>query len=118
MNTPLVSIIIPNYNHAQYLEKRIDTVLNQTYQNIEVIILDDQSTDNSLEVIKKYRNHPKIAQIVVNERNTGNPFKQWDKGIRLATYSARCVENEILISFAGIISENVLLSLIENFHSN
>ena len=84
MNTPLVSIIIPNYNHAQYLEKRIDTVLNQTYQNIEVIILDDQSTDNSLEVIKKYRNHPKIAQIVVNERNTGNPFKQWDKGIRLA----------------------------------
>lgn len=84
MNTPLVSVIIPNYNHAQYLEKRIDTVLNQTYQNIEVIILDDKSTDNSLEVIEKYRNHPKVAQIVVNEQNTGSPFKQWDKGINLA----------------------------------
>ena len=47
MYTPLVSVIVPNYNHAQYLEKRIDTVLNQTYQNIEVIILDDKSKDNS-----------------------------------------------------------------------
>ena len=84
MNTPLVSVIIPNYNHAQYLEKRIDTVLNQTYQNIEVIILDDKSTDNSLEVIEQYRNHPKVAQIVVNEQNTGSPFKQWDMGINLA----------------------------------
>ena len=84
MNTPLVSVIISNYNHAQYLEKRIDTVLNQTYQNIEVIILDDKSTDNSLEVIEQYRNHPKVAQIVVNEQNTGSPFKQWDMGINLA----------------------------------
>lgn len=84
MYTPLVSVIVPNYNHAQYLEKRIDTVLNQTYQNIEVIILDDKSKDNSIEVIEKYRNHPKVAQIILNEQNTGSPFKQWDKGISAA----------------------------------
>ena len=54
---PLVSIIIPNYNHAQYLDERIQSVLKQTYQNFEVIILDDKSTDNSLEVINKYKDN-------------------------------------------------------------
>ena len=115
MNTPLVSVIIPNYNHAQYLEKRIDTVLNQTYQNIEVIILDDKSTDNSLEVIEQYRNHPKVAQIVVNEQNTGSPFKQWDMGINLA--------NGELIWIAESDDYNELIFLEEliaewNRHSN
>ena len=83
-NLPLVSVIIPNYNHAQYLDKRIETVLNQTYQNFEVIILDDNSTDSSLDVLEKYRNHPKVAHIVINEQNSGSPFKQWDKGFNLA----------------------------------
>ena len=82
--TPLVSVIIPNYNHARYLDQRIQTVLNQTYQNFEVIILDDKSTDNSLDVIAKYQNNPHIAQVVVNEQNSGSTFKQWDKGIHLA----------------------------------
>jgi glycosyltransferase involved in cell wall biosynthesis len=81
---PLVSVIIPNYNHAKYLDERIQSVLNQTYQNFEVIILDDLSTDNSKEVIEKYRNAPHVSQIVYNEKNTGLPFKQWDKGISLA----------------------------------
>lgn len=81
---PLVSVIIPNYNHARYLDQRIQTVLNQTYQNFEVIILDDCSADNSLEVIDKYKANPHISQIVVNEKNSGNTFIQWDKGIHLA----------------------------------
>ncbi|MDO5340840.1 MAG: glycosyltransferase family A protein [Bacteroidia bacterium] len=72
---PLVSVIIPNYNHARYLDQRIQTVLNQTYQNFEVIILDDKSTDNSLEVIAKYKVNPHISQIVINEQNSGSPFK-------------------------------------------
>ena len=85
MSNPLVSVIIPNYNHARYLEQRLDSVLNQTYQNFEVIILDDHSTDNSLEVINRYKDNPHIKQIVVNETNSGSTFKQWDKGIHLAT---------------------------------
>ena len=40
MESPLVSVIIPNYNYARFLTKRIDSVLNQTYKNLEVIILD------------------------------------------------------------------------------
>lgn len=84
MFNPLVSVIVPNYNHARYLEQRLDTVFNQTYQNFEVIILDDKSTDNSLEVINRYKDNPHLSQIVVNEQNSGSPFKQWDKGINLA----------------------------------
>ena len=52
--SPTVSVIIPNYNHAPYLKERIDSVLNQTYQDFEVIILDDCSPDNSVEVIEQY----------------------------------------------------------------
>lgn len=83
-NTPLVSVIIPNYNHARYLDQRLQTVLGQTYQNFEVIILDDKSTDNSLDVIAKYKDNPHVSQVVVNEQNSGSTFKQWDKGIHLA----------------------------------
>lgn len=84
MSNPFVSVIIPNYNHAKYLDERIQSVLNQTYQNFEVIILDDKSTDNSLEVINKYKDNPHISYIVVNEENCGSPFKQWHKGFELA----------------------------------
>ena len=83
-NDPVVSVIIPNYNHASFLDERIQSVLNQTYQNFEVIILDDKSTDNSLKIINKYKNNPHISQIVVNEINSGSPFKQWHKGFELA----------------------------------
>lgn len=81
---PLVSVIVPNYNHARYLEQRLDSVFGQTYKNFEVVILDDCSTDNSLEVINRYKNNPHLSQIVVNETNSGNTFKQWDKGFNLA----------------------------------
>ncbi len=82
---PLVSVIIPNYNHAEYLKPRIDSVLNQTYENIEVIILDDCSTDNSANVIMHYANHPRVKKIIFNDVNSGSTFKQWEKGISLAS---------------------------------
>ena len=47
---PLISVIIPNFNHAPYLKQRIDSVLSQTYDNLEVILLDDCSRDNSGEI--------------------------------------------------------------------
>lgn len=81
---PLVSVIIPNYNHAHYLKQRLDSVFNQTYQNFEVIILDDCSTDNSLAIIEQYQDNPHLSQIVVNEVNSGSPFKQWNRGFSLA----------------------------------
>ncbi len=80
----MISVLIPNYNHAPYLQLRIDTILNQTFTDFEVIILDDCSTDNSRNVIEGYRNHPKVSNIVYNETNSGSVFKQWTKGIALA----------------------------------
>lgn len=84
MSQPLVSVIVPNYNHARYLEQRLDCIFGQTYTNFEVIILDDKSTDYSLEVISRYKDNPHLSQIVVNEVNSGSAFKQWDKGVSLA----------------------------------
>lgn len=80
----MVSVIIPNYNHARYLDERILSVLNQTYQYFEVIILDDCSTDNSREVMERYRANEHVSHIIYNDINSGSTFKQWDKGISLA----------------------------------
>lgn len=79
-----VSIIIPNYNHKVYLRERIDSILIQTYQKFEVIILDDCSTDDSREIIEQYRQSPKVTQIIYNKKNGGSTFKQWQKGIELS----------------------------------
>ncbi len=81
---PKVSVILPNFNHVEYLKQRIDTILNQTFQDFEVIMLDDCSTDNSRQIIELYRNHPKVSQIVYNEVNGGTSYKQWYKGIQYA----------------------------------
>jgi glycosyltransferase involved in cell wall biosynthesis len=81
---PKVSIIIPNYNHAVFLEQRLQTVLQQTFQAFEVILLDDASTDRSQEFLKSYENHPKVSCLLINEKNSGSPFRQWQKGIAQA----------------------------------
>lgn len=81
---PLVSVILPNYNHAAFLPERLDSIFNQTYSNFEVIILDDCSNDNSLQVLESYRNHPKVSHFIINTKNTGSPSKQWQKGFDLA----------------------------------
>ena len=81
---PKVSVIVPNYNHARYLKARIDSILNQTFQDFELILLDDCSTDNSVELLQSYADNPHVSHIVLNDRNTGSPFLQWQKGIDLA----------------------------------
>ena len=81
---PLISIIIPNYNHSKYLEQRLESVFNQTYSNFEVILLDDCSTDASREILSRFIKNAKVTHCVFNTKNTGNTFKQWAKGIALA----------------------------------
>jgi glycosyltransferase involved in cell wall biosynthesis len=81
---PEVSIIVPNYNHAKFLKLRLDSIFNQTFQDFEVILLDDCSTDNSREVIEEYQDHEKISHIILNAQNSGSTYNQWIKGIILA----------------------------------
>lgn len=82
--TPLISVLIPNYNHAKYLKQRIESVLNQTFRNFELIILDDCSNDDSKIIIENYRHHDLVSNIIYNKHNTGNTFVQWKKGIEIS----------------------------------
>ena len=79
-----VSVIIPNYNHSNYLNQRIDSVLNQSYQDFEVILLDDLSKDDSVNTLESYKHHPKVSHLLVNKKNSGSPFGMWQKGFELA----------------------------------
>ncbi len=81
---PLISIIVPNYNHYNYLQQRLESIFNQTYQNFEVILLDDASTDASCQLLESYSKHPKVSHFIINKKNSGSPFKQWEKGLELA----------------------------------
>jgi glycosyltransferase involved in cell wall biosynthesis len=78
-STPKVSVIVPNYNHAHYLQQRLDSIINQEFQDFEVIILDDASTDNSREIIQLYSRYPAF-RFLLNETRSGSVFKQWQKG--------------------------------------
>ncbi|MGI4729906.1 MAG: glycosyltransferase family 2 protein [Janthinobacterium lividum] len=109
----LISVIIPNYNHAKYLTQRIGSVLNQSFQNFELIILDDFSKDDSRKVIEKYRDHPKVKHIVFNRINSGSTFLQWEKGINLASgnyiwiaESDDYADEKFLESLVKIINQN------------
>ena len=82
--TPLVSVIVPNYNHAAFLKQRIDSILNQSFQDFELILLDDCSTDNSREILSSYKENPHVSHFICNKTNSGSPFAQWNKGIELA----------------------------------
>lgn len=79
-----VSIIIPSYNHLQFLRKRIESIFNQSFSNYEVILIDDNSFDGSWEYLKQFEHHPKVSHCIRNEFNSGSPFKQWKRGIELS----------------------------------
>lgn len=67
----LVSVIIPTYNRKNIIKRAIDSVLKQTYKNIELIIVDDCSTDGTMEEIQKYYNHIENLIYVINDTNQG-----------------------------------------------
>ncbi|QPJ84751.1 glycosyltransferase family 2 protein [Sarcina sp. JB2] len=67
----LVSIIIPTYNREKLIQRSIDSVLNQTYKNIEIIIVDDNSTDNTYKVIKSYMEKYSFIKYIKHSVNKG-----------------------------------------------
>ena len=82
---PLVSVIVPNYNHKRYLVERIESIINQTYKNIEIILLDDNSNDGSQDLLKDYnQRYTGQIRLLLNDANSGNVFSQWRKGVELA----------------------------------
>lgn len=82
---PLVSVIVPNFNHKEFLDLRLQSIYAQTYENFEVILLDDASTDQSVDVLEKYRDlYPERTTLQVNSANSGGVFRQWKRGLALA----------------------------------
>lgn len=89
---PLVSICIPAYNNADYICETLDTVMNQTYENIELVVVDDGSKDNTWNVINKYKEEyeaknpdtSKIIRLYKNEKNLGMAGN-WNRALELCT---------------------------------
>jgi glycosyltransferase involved in cell wall biosynthesis len=67
----LITVIIPNYNNAHFLEKCIESVIQQTYRNLEIIISDDGSTDNSIDILRKYEEKDSRIRLFLNNKNVG-----------------------------------------------
>lgn len=79
----LVSVIVASYNYERYLNKRITSLINQSYKNVEILIIDDNSSDNSKNILKQWKNHPKI-KIIINKVNEGW-VKVSNKGLKLSS---------------------------------
>lgn len=79
--SPRVSVIVPNFNYARFLRRRIDSILSQTYQDFELILLDDASSDDSRAVIDLYRGNPHVTHVCINDVNSGGVFHQWRRGL-------------------------------------
>ncbi len=105
---PLVTVIVPNYNHENYLEERLQSIINQNYRNIEIIILDDASGDNSKEIIDQFLAKEPRARAFFNEENSGSTFKQWRKGIEHASGKYIWIAESDDVAYSSFIKELVL----------
>ena len=81
MYNPLISVIIPVYNSEKYLKECLDSVVNQTYNNLEIIIINDGSTDNSLQIIKSYKD----SRIKLTNKDNGGVSSARNEGLKQAT---------------------------------
>ena len=79
---PLVSILIPSYNSGEYIESTLESISNQTYTNLEILVMDDCSTDRTMEIAQRIQEDDKRIRIIRNERNLGITGNM-NKGISL-----------------------------------
>lgn len=86
MGRPLISIITPTYNHEKYIAECIESVLNQTYENWEMIIIDDCSNDKTYEIAKKYAEKDKRIKLIRHSENYGalNLDKTYNEALSIA----------------------------------
>lgn len=109
----LVSVIMPNFNYAKYLKQSIDAVLVQTYSFVELIIVDDASTDNSLEIIQQYVSQNNNIKLISNKKNKGVVACR-NLGIEIAKGSYLCFidpddyweENKLALQLQAMLDAN------------
>ncbi|MDX8481263.1 glycoside hydrolase family 99-like domain-containing protein [Mesorhizobium sp. VK24D] len=82
---PRVSVVVPNYNYGRYLDARLSSIVGQTVRPYELIVLDDASTDDSVETIERFLAPCDIpSKLIRNDRNSGSVFRQWMRGVEAA----------------------------------
>lgn len=120
MNIPKVSVLIPTYNYARFLDEAIQSVLNQTFDDFELLIVDNCSTDNTEEVITKYLPDKRITYYV-NDKNIGL-VGNWNKCLQLAKgeyIKFLCADDKfhphLLQKFVTVMAENKNVSIITSF---
>jgi glycosyltransferase involved in cell wall biosynthesis len=82
-STPHISVIVPSYNHRRFLPIRLESILRQTVQDFELILLDDASQDGSGEFLETFLKRQGV-RLIRNAQNTGSPFAQWNRGMQEA----------------------------------
>lgn len=108
------SVIIPNYNNGIWLRDCIDSVLFQSFQDFELILVDDVSTDNSVEIMNEYAQEHKNIKVIVNDT------KKYNQGSRNVGIDARCdsLYTVYLDSDDMFTDENVLQSIYDTINDN
>ena len=81
---PLVSVVLATYNGERFLEAQLDSIVHQTYPNLEVVAVDDCSTDSTVTILNRYAMRYPFVRVVVNETNLGY-VRNFEKGMLLAT---------------------------------
>lgn len=107
-----VSVIIPVYNVKDYIQESVKSVLNQSYKNLEIIIVNDGSEDNSIELIENYIKESSINCMIVNQENKGLPSAR-NAGLRIADGEFVC-----FIDSDDIIERNHIKKLVTAFENN
>lgn len=105
---PLVSIIINNYNYGRYLEEAIDSALKQTYHNVEVIVVDDGSTDNSRDIISKYGD--RIIPVFKENGGQGSAFN--------AGFEVSSGQIIIFLDSDDVLYDYAVEKVVDKFQSN
>ena len=109
----LISVIVPNFNHGRFLKERLDSIYGQDYKNFEVLLLDDASSDESVEILENYLSRfPNNTRLIINENNSGSGYKQWIKGISQARGDL------IWIAESDDVSETTFLSSLASRFQN
>lgn len=109
----IVSIIIPVYNNKEYLKKCLDSIICQTYTNLEVLLLDDGSSDGSYEIMKEYaKQYPKIIKVIKNKNNIG-VSKTRNKALDIASG-----DYVLFVDSDDYIDANYIQTLISNIGDN
>ena len=112
---PLVSVIIPSYNHAKYIDKTILSIINQIYKNIELIIIDDGSTDNTRAVISALKNkcYSRFRKFFVKYNKNKGIINSLNEALKISIG-----EFIYIIASDDIAEEEAILKLVDVMRNN